>query len=157
MKNDLGNDLKVARDHLSRAALEGLEAARVLLDASLRASGIDRVVPGSVAGEVGEALDALVGALTEGRAFTIPVALGAPLRAALEREIKRWEERSQTDPDARPVLRAFLGLRELLWEFGLRRSDETPSAPQTTNEPSPARPEPPSPRKIRVERYDVES
>ncbi len=40
---------------------------------------------------------------------------------ALDLEISRWETRAQDDPEARAVLRAFLGLRELLWEFGLRR------------------------------------
>ncbi len=40
---------------------------------------------------------------------------------ALDAEISRWETRAQDDPEARAVLRAFLGLRELLWEFGLRR------------------------------------
>ena len=40
----------------------------------------------------------------------------------LEAEIERWEARAGDDPEARAVLRAFLGLRELLWEFGIRPS-----------------------------------
>lgn len=40
---------------------------------------------------------------------------------ALDVEIARWEARAREDADARPVLRAFLGVRELLWELGVRR------------------------------------
>ena len=43
------------------------------------------------------------------------------LTEALDVEIARWEQRAGDDPDARAVLRAFLGLRELLWEFGVGR------------------------------------
>jgi hypothetical protein len=40
--------------------------------------------------------------------------------AALDAEIARWEASSRDDPEARAVLRAFLGVREILWEVGLR-------------------------------------
>jgi len=40
---------------------------------------------------------------------------------ALDVEIARWEARAREDADARAVLRAFLGVRELLWELGVRR------------------------------------
>jgi hypothetical protein len=43
---------------------------------------------------------------------------------ALDTEIARWEERAGNDIEARAVLRAFIGLRELLWEFGVRRGSE---------------------------------
>ena len=43
---------------------------------------------------------------------------------ALDAEIARWETKARQDADARAVLRAFLGVRELLWELGMR-----PSAP----------------------------
>jgi len=36
---------------------------------------------------------------------------------ALEAEIDRWELRAQSDSNARTVLHAFLGIREILWEF----------------------------------------
>ena len=39
---------------------------------------------------------------------------------ALDAEIARWEERAKTDDDARAMLRAYLGLREILWELGVR-------------------------------------
>jgi hypothetical protein len=55
---------------------------------------------------------------------------------ALDAEIGRWEKRATEDPDARAVLRAYLGLRELLWELGVRRS---PSAEREAKRPSAAR------------------
>ncbi|MDZ7632890.1 MAG: hypothetical protein U5K74_16510 [Gemmatimonadaceae bacterium] len=36
------------------------------------------------------------------------------------------EMRARHDPEARAVLRAFLGVREILWEFGLRPRAEAP-------------------------------
>ena len=52
-------------------------------------------------------------------------AVSAPLLAALadalDAEIARWEARARDDAEARAVLRAFLGVRELLWELGVRR------------------------------------
>lgn len=55
----------------------------------------------------------------------------AGILGALDAEIARWEERSSRDPDARAVLRAFLGLREILWEFGVRdrSAGPTPARP----------------------------
>ena len=52
------------------------------------------------------------------------------LADALDAEIARWETRGRDDPEARAVLRAFLGVREMLWEFGLR-----PSRPSERAEP----------------------
>ena len=36
---------------------------------------------------------------------------------ALEAEIGRWEVRARSDSNARTVLHAFLGVRDILWEF----------------------------------------
>ena len=47
----------------------------------------------------------------------------AVLRAladGLDSEIERWEARSREDAEARSVLRAFLAVREVLWELGTR-------------------------------------
>ena len=44
----------------------------------------------------------------------------AEVVSALGDEIARWEARAQEDPDARIVLRTLLGLREILWELGVR-------------------------------------
>ena len=51
-------------------------------------------------------------------------ALLRSIAEALDAEIARWETRAETDPEARAVWRAFLGLRELLWEFGVRREPD---------------------------------
>jgi hypothetical protein len=53
---------------------------------------------------------------------------------ALDAEVARWQARAESDPEARAVLRAFLGLRELLWEFGIR-----PETDANQNDPSSAR------------------
>ncbi len=54
------------------------------------------------------------------------------LADALDAEITRWESRSQGDPEARAVLRAFLGLRELLWEFGIASPGPQPHPERAT-------------------------
>ena len=56
-------------------------------------------------------------------------ALLSALAEALDEEIARWEQRARRDPEARAVLRAFLGLRELLWEMGVRPEQQTPPEP----------------------------
>jgi len=50
------------------------------------------------------------------------------IAGAIDDEIARWEERARDDTEARTVLRAFLGLREILWELGFRRSGGPESA-----------------------------
>jgi hypothetical protein len=59
---------------------------------------------------------------------------------ALDQEITRWQERSLTDVEARAVLRTFLGLREILWEFGVRPSETSePRAPTRATSRAPAK------------------
>lgn len=108
----------------ARAALgESLAAARALLDAaSLAATGLpsdDQRMLASAARTLDALADQLRGADS-----------GAPLLTAaleaLDDEIERWEVRSREDPEARPVLRAFLGMREILWELGVRPQDPSP-------------------------------
>ena len=73
---------------------------------------------------------------------------------ALDAEIARWETRSRRDPEARTVLRVFLGLREVLWELGVRESSRAESRDPTAGEEPDA---PPSiRRRRRVERVPVE-
>lgn len=69
--------------------------------------------------------------------------LGAVILDALETEIARWESRSQDDEEARSVLRAFLGLREFLWEIGIRSA--SPAPPSESNESRDASDSPVSP------------
>jgi hypothetical protein len=52
----------------------------------------------------------------------------ATIATAIDDEISVWEERARDDTEARTVLRAFLGLREVLWEFGVR-SGSSPGTP----------------------------
>lgn len=122
-----------AREHARRACAEALEALRALLDAvSLVTSGAPS--------ESHRALSLVSHALESAAATLAPggdPALVEALADALDQEIARWEQRAESDPDARAVLRAFLGVRELLWELGLRRTrsggepDEEPGGRDT--------------------------
>lgn len=108
-----------ARVHARRAAAEASETLRALLDAaSLAATG----EPSEAHRLLGLASKLLEG-LAESLAGESSEAAAPVLEAvadALDVEIARWEERAAEDGDARAVLRAFLGIREVLWEFGVR-------------------------------------
>ncbi len=138
-----------ARRHARAAGAEATAALGALLDAaSLAATG----TPGS------ETLPPLAGGL-EAVARLLAEdagASGAELVAgvldALEGEIARWERRAQEDPEARAVLRAFLGLREILWELGVR----APRQPAPTATPGERPVERRKPRKTRLQRVSVE-
>lgn len=119
--------------HARGALTEGLLAARALLDAvsialfgepadldpaAVRGGSNARLAIAAMARGIDE-LALLSATANHGHSEAV---LAAVLDA-LEGEITRWEARSREDPDARAVLRAFLGLREILWEFGVRPSD----------------------------------
>jgi hypothetical protein len=111
--------LSRARRHARAAAAEGLEAVRALLDAAALATpgvpaGAHRLL--ALASDALEDLAATLGAEDRGARES----LGRALAEALDAEIARWEARARGDTEARAVLRAFLGLRELLWELGVR-------------------------------------
>ena len=53
---------------------------------------------------------------------------------ALDAEIARWELRSREDPNARSVLRAFLGVREILWEISARGGEAEASSEESRTE-----------------------
>ncbi len=125
MSNDVDEALKRARAHFRSSILEGLEGTRALLQATVHASGLTDVSKDSMVGQVERQLEDLIAVLRDSAAFTIPRALAEPLQTAIDAEINRWEQRSRTDPDARLVLRAFLGMRELLWEVGMRSDGAT--------------------------------
>lgn len=120
---DVAEALGRARDHGRAAAAEALAAVRALLDAAALATS----------GETSEAHRLLspLASLLEGLSSELeaPGARSAPvleaLADALDAEIARWEIRAREDADARAVLRAFLGVRELLWELGVRRREQT--------------------------------
>ena len=155
MASESGDALARARKHLRQATLEGLQAVQALLDAAGQASGLSGAEAGDLAGEISAVLERLLAGLrAEGR-FELPRAVAEPIQAALDREIERWELRSKTDADARPVLRAFLGLRELLWEFGLRPPESAPKPPSHRDPTDAEKPEGPRSR-TRVQRFDIE-
>ncbi len=152
-----------ARQHLRRATLEGLEAATALLEAASSVSGTGPATEG-ISADLLRGIERILHGLRSNGRFAFPEAVTGPLEEALAREIARWEMRSKSDQAARPVLRAFLGLRELLWELGMRTtqaaSSQTDSTASSTNAPSGDRPakdsEEAPPRKRRVQRFDVE-
>ncbi len=154
MGDGVGEAVERAQDHLRNATREGLQAIRALIEATLRASGTDEAQVGALAGEWKRALDAWIEALEQGGLSELPGTLAEPLFLALDAEIERWEQRSRSDESARPVLRAFLGARELLWELGLRRASR-PDEP--TGAPAPPGSEGASTAgAARVQRFEVE-
>ena len=130
--------LERASLHGRAAAAEAIAACRALLDAAALVA---------VARPAGETTglataDALLEQLEHELApdhgasqrFAAPL-MGA-LAEALDVEIARWERRARHDPDARAVLRAFLGIRELLWELGVRvEEDRAETRDEDTPEP----------------------
>ncbi len=136
-----------ARDH-GRAALgETIAAIVALLDAATLA------VSGESTRESGlrplaESLERLRRWLEPGNEDDAATVLEA-VREALDDEIRRWEERSREDAEARTILRAFLAVREVLWELGRRPAA---GAAEPAAEPAPA----PGPRREAPQRVRVE-
>jgi hypothetical protein len=150
-------EAETAREALARAArharnagAEATRAVRALLDAVSLIQGGVSAESHAVLSRAAAWLDALAGGLG-GEAED--AALTRALADALDAEIQRWEERAGDDPDARAVLRAFLGLRELLWELGVRRAPNGRGAPAEGS--GAARPRSAA-RKRRVERVTVQ-
>jgi hypothetical protein len=147
---DAREALEAAATHASAAIAEGLLAGRCVLDAaSLAATGVPAPAHATLR-RVADWLDraarlALAGAGGERSRWLEDVA------DALAAEIARWEARSRGDPEARAVLRAFLGVREVLWEFGLRRAEGTPAdAVAHAGQRSPGPPEDEPGRRLRA-------
>lgn len=143
---ELNAALRRSREHARAALSEAIACLAALLDAaSLATSGVPA--------EAHALLHRLAATLADAAAGLAPGSetgreLLDALAAALDDEIARWERRADDDPDARSVLRAFLGMRELLWEFGVRRRGGTRS-----RGPRVARP---GKRPQRVQRVPVE-
>ena len=116
--------LERSLQHAGLALSEGVLAARALLDvASLGISGESAEDRPNLA-EFARTLDQIADALA-GKSPSLRAAILGVLLDAIESEIARWEVRSNSDEDARSVLRAFIGLREILWEMGIRRDPPT--------------------------------
>ena len=117
-ESTLDEALARARRHAKSAVAEALEAVRALLDAaSLATSGAP-----AASHPLFDSLDGWIARASHSWASEggSSAGIAAEIAAALDLEIARWEERAKGDDDARPVLRAFLGLREVLWELGVR-------------------------------------
>jgi len=134
-----GEALERARAHARSAAAEALASLHALLDAAaLAASGQPSEFHGLL-GPLAKLLEGLAERLGhQGEPVGAPIL--EAVTEALDAEIARWEDRAQEDPEARAVLRAFLGLREVLWEFGVRRGGQNGGGPGDEAEPSAAGP-----------------
>ncbi len=132
--------MALAIEHARLALIEALLAGRAVVDSvSLATMGEAAARRATAASNPGArrsipdarwALDAMAQSLDEavdrlrrhtGPGSPISPSLMSALLDALDLEITRWEGRSNDDEEARAVLRAFLGVREVLWELGLRR------------------------------------
>ena len=161
MKSDIQEAIDRARTHLRRAARESIEASLALIEAAQLAGGLEE--RSALVGNLTKALDDWIEALDQERAIRMPTAFIEPLEQALNAEIERWEKRSATDDSARPVLRAFLGLRELLWELGMRHPENEAAdasahdgSGERADPTSDANPDSKKKTRSRVQRFDIE-
>lgn len=124
--------LSRARNHGRVAAAESVAALQALLDAAALAFSGRAAERDAILGPLSSSLEEL-------RALIAPddshfgSSLLRALFDALDAEIARWEVRSREDPNARSVLRAFLGVREILWEISSRGQE--PTAPSKEGGP----------------------
>ena len=138
-----------ASRHARTAAREATLALRALLDAAaLFSAGVPAETHATLQ-SAAHWLDGLArGVAPEGGS---DASIAQALADALDAEIARWEARAAQDPDARAVLRAFLGVRELLWELGVRADTRSAAAPRTRPSERSA-----APQRRRVERTRVQ-
>jgi septal ring factor EnvC (AmiA/AmiB activator) len=100
------------------ALAESVAMLHALLDAASLASSGESSEAHRLLGPLARLLEGLAADLQTGARDS---SLLESVAEALDVEIARWEKRAADDAEARAVLRAFLGVRELLWEFGVRR------------------------------------
>jgi len=156
--------LRRSAQHARNAIAEALLAGHALLDAVAlattgRAASARTDEPRAHIGQAGLASLAerirLLAHSVRGKETDLPEDWTHAILEALDQEIRRWEERSRGDADARAVLRAFIGLRELLWEFGLREGQTTGSH-ESRPEPDRSESNRGTGRTARVQRVKVE-
>jgi hypothetical protein len=147
-----------ARAHTHAAIAEALAAVRALLDASSLALSGKASASNTLLGPIARILDGLRAEFDESATTGEATALLRSIAEALDAEIARWETRADTDSEARAVLRAFLGLRELLWEFGIRRESDASGSGATSKPAARRKGRPTSTRRKppRVQRVTVE-
>lgn len=121
-----------ARRHAHAAIAEALASVGALLDAWSLALNGEAAASNALLGPIARMLEGLR-AEFDGNATTgEAAALLRSIAEALDAEIARWATRAETDPEARAVWRAFFGLRELLWEFGIRREPDASGSGETS-------------------------
>lgn len=109
-----------ARQHGRAAAAEGLAAVQALIEAASLATRGRPSEASRLLGPIAKLLEGLSNELGRERGAS-PSPILEAIAAAVDDEIAVWQERARDDAEARTVLRAFLGLREVLWEIGIRR------------------------------------
>jgi hypothetical protein len=154
----VGEALARARKHGRAATAEALAMVRALIDAaSLAASGRPSEAS-RLLGPAAKLLEALGNELGRGAGEGSSRILDSII-GAIDDEIALWEERARDDTEARTVLRAFLGLREILWELGVRRAGDAfgaePTEPPPKQTPPRRRTAKPSPGP-RIQRVPVQ-
>jgi hypothetical protein len=142
-----------ARQHAQRAAAESAAALRALLDAAALATTGEPAAAGRLA-PLAEALEHVATWLHPDGDETGEAVLRA-LADGLDAEIARWEARSREDPEARSVLRAFLAVREVLFEMSTRFA-AAPKDAATAPEDADTDERSPRPRRVRRSRRRVE-
>ena len=145
--------LAEARQHAQRAAAESAAALRALLDAAALAANGELAASGRLA-PLAEALEHFAGWLHPEGEETGDAVLRA-LSDGLDAEIARWEARSREDPEARSVLRAFLAVREVLFEMSTRFA-AAPKGAAAAPEDADTDESSPRPRRARRSRRRVE-
>ena len=115
---DAAEALAEARKHARRAAAESAAALRALLDAAALATHGETASAGRLA-PLAEALERVAAWLHPEGGENGEAVLRA-LADGLDAEIARWEAKCREDPEARSVLRAFLAVREVLFEMRTR-------------------------------------
>jgi len=126
---ELEEALARAARHGRNAASEALAAGRALVEAAALASTGRPVAEDGALGLILRTIDQLGESLSAGLDGPAAGLLRAVVEA-LDVEIARWEARAGDDPEARAVLRAYLGLREILWELGVRPDAEAKREPR---------------------------
>ncbi len=121
-----------AQRHAYAAIAEALAAVRALLDASSLALTGEASASNTLLSPIARILEGLRAEFDESETTAEAADLLRSIAEALDAEIARWEKRAETDPEARSVWRAFLGLRELLWEFGIRRESDASGSGETS-------------------------
>jgi len=139
--------LRRAVAHARNSLAEAVAACRALLDAvalvATRGPAESSAGLASFANLL-EQLESQLVSSSDGARSAASEPLVRAITEALDTEITRWERRAESDSEARSVLRAFLGLRELLWEIGVRNepartNTETAQTSQTPGSREPGR------------------